>query len=314
MFAMMLYSGDYNTLEKFYTTGQPETKQMVDETYLSDKISSLKCSWLHMIVSNAVNTHYPQGRRGGQANIATDRIGVARWLLKKGADVYAQDMLGNTIVQYGATNCTTETTIEIVRLCLEASRSQHFVGQEIELVGLKTEALNGRRGNVLKGWENGRRVVELAAAAAELAAGAGATGEGDKPGDKPKVMLVKPENLRLLNSEIKAHPNLLDIVNRMGENPLIGTLQCSTSAAPQFLLDNGADIDLKIECYFGNKTHVMTARTSCFGGGGFQTPFIKVMTEHIKKVGRSEMKGGRVCDFCSAENPPSQCSTCRMVW
>jgi hypothetical protein len=139
---------------------------------LESRESSLRLSPLTMIVSLGKNINEAAGLRKGQED-------CARLLLKYGARPDARDVVGKTVVHYGAGKLANETSIKIVDMCIRAQPSTHLFGKEVEMFGLSSGAMNGMRG-IGRGFveENNRRAVFLL--------------------DSKKEVAVKPENIRLV--------------------------------------------------------------------------------------------------------------------
>lgn len=83
------------------------------------------------------------------------------------------------------------TTLPIVDYRLQANDSTHLMNQTVELHGLKQVAMNGQRG-VAKGYncDTGRRAVQLL------------------NDDDDRELAIKPENLRLIDSDGRHEPRL----------------------------------------------------------------------------------------------------------
>lgn len=153
-----------------------------------------------------------------------NQLKVIKILLEYGARPDAKDVLGRTVVHYGAGIDATYMTLEAVSMCIAAAKSSFMFGKEIELrhMGsistsqmnnsnnkqqLKTNdmiKLNGKRG-IAQGYivDTGCRIVYLF-------------------GHKTDIRYIKPSQIKLTEKiHGKKPPKLCNIPDRMGRVPLI---------------------------------------------------------------------------------------------
>lgn len=189
---------------------------------LETRETSMRLSPLLMIVSAGKNI-FPQ-----TADLMRKQIQVARILLKYGASPDAKDVCGKTVCHYGAGMMATKMTMEVVSLCIQAAESSHLFNNEVELVGLKNETMNGKLG-VARGIDTatGRRAVYVC--------------------DEKKQIAVKPENIRLHNAQqsVSERPKLCDVQDRLGAVSLIELMMTNRGDVVKFLLnEHNARIDI----------------------------------------------------------------------
>lgn len=189
---------------------QPWSRNQELNTLLETRETSLRLSPLLLIVSVGKNLNSPSPSASPQ--------GVAKILLKYGANPDAQDVLGKTVCHYGAGAMATNMTLEVVDMCIHASKTSHLFGKDIELHGLTTETMNGKRG-VVGGFDpdTGRRSLFLEEAGKEV--------------------WIKPENMRLIAPSAPVDIMMLtDVQDRLGSVSLHEVTMQNRVDVAKFLL------------------------------------------------------------------------------
>ena len=125
---------------------------------LESRESMLRLSPL--LVIQSVGKHIAASDFSG--TICQGQVKCARLLLKYGARPDAKDVVGKTVVHYGAGNCANATSMKICDMCIRAYQSSHLFAKEVQLYGLANASLNGSRG-ICRGFveETNRRAVYL---------------------------------------------------------------------------------------------------------------------------------------------------------
>ena len=142
-------------------------------------------------------------------------IGMVRLLLKHGANPFARDMMGRTVVHYATSlyfnKSRSPKGLEMAQLCIDASHLYHKVNKVVTLHGLTRAELNGSTG-YCGGYdtETGRLVVYLS------------TKDGSF---KKKPISVKTNNIQVMENTKQCPSNsiskpLVDYENRFGETAL----------------------------------------------------------------------------------------------
>ena len=181
-----------------------------------------------------------------------DHLGTLAVLLRYGARPTAKCVCGKTVVHYGAGIMANPTTLEMVSLCIAASKAGPPPGTEVVLAGLSKESLNGRLG-IVRGYiaESGRRVVafpdgnELAikpanvsiAAQGPVSSGgaAGADGGGSNGGGAGGG-----------TAPTSTGTPLVDMQDRFGEVSLHSVLAGNRGDVTKFLAEtHGAAVDIQ---------------------------------------------------------------------
>ncbi|CAJ1953007.1 unnamed protein product [Cylindrotheca closterium] len=111
-------------------------------------------------------------------------VTISKLLLRAGASPDCQDVVGKTVVHYGAGMMATDITLEIVDVCIEAAKTSHMCGRDVVLKGLHSAELNGKTG-VAGGFDadSGRRSVYIR--------------------DLDREVWVKVENIELIDDTTK---------------------------------------------------------------------------------------------------------------
>jgi len=189
---------------------QPWSRNQELKTLLETRETSLRLSSLLLIVSVGKNLNSPDP--------SASPPGVAKLLLKYGANPDAKDVLGKTICHYGAGAMATNMTLEVVDMCIHASKTSHLFGKDIELHGLKTETMNGKRG-VVGGFDadTGRRSLFLE--------------------EEGKEVWIKPQNMRLIAPNSAPDIMMLtDVQDRLGSVSLHEVTMQNRVDVAKFLL------------------------------------------------------------------------------
>lgn len=191
---------------------QPHSQSIELKKLLETRETSLRLSPLLFLVSGGKNMAVDQH---------LDHIGVAKVLLKAGACPDAQDVLGKTVCHYGAGVMATDMTLELVDMCIRASRSSMLYGKEVILFGLKAVEMNGKKG-IAGGFDpdSERRVVFLV--------------------EDNKEVWIKPANIKfedeLEEGEREKKPMLTDVQDRMGTVSLHEVIMQDREDVAKFLL------------------------------------------------------------------------------
>ncbi|CAJ1953011.1 unnamed protein product [Cylindrotheca closterium] len=142
---------------------------------LESRETSLRLSPLLLMVS------------AGKTFPKQQQLRVAKLLLRYGASPDAKDVLGKTVVHYGAGALATPMSMEIADMCIKAAESSDRYGKSAKLEGLEDAAMNGK-----KGWvggfdvDSGRRGIYIP--------------------ELKKEIWVKPSNLRITTKTVEPDP------------------------------------------------------------------------------------------------------------
>jgi hypothetical protein len=251
---------------------------------LERRETSMRLSPLLGIVSAGKNLMVPNGMANHEE--------TAKILLQNGANPYAQDVLGKTVVHYGAGGMGTKMTLNVVEMCIEAAKSHHMFGFEVELFGLKAETWNGKRG-IVGGFDpdTGRRSVFI---------------DG-------KPVKTKLENLRLIDDSIKPLTPLTDVRDRMGQVSLLEVIMQNRDDVAEFLLEkHNTDIHTK-------DADGISAFSMCQGMGRFQSSVAQMVMDAASKRGSRKAKAKKKeahtkCAFCKnelGETGGAKCAACK---
>jgi hypothetical protein len=170
---------------------QPWSRNEKMKKLLETRETSLRLSPLLLVVA--------AGESAQGVSKHANHSDVAYTLLKYGANPNAQDVFGKNVCHYGIGHMANPISLEVVDMCIFAAKSAYFYSKDVELHGLKTVEMNGKKG-VGGGFDvkQGRRSVYLL--------------------DERREIWVKPENIRLLPPEVAPEetPNLGDLKDRLG--------------------------------------------------------------------------------------------------
>jgi hypothetical protein len=200
-----------------------------DDMYApKNNFSSTYPAYINHLPSDAIaNSNRSKTKTQWEYNL----LKVVQILLEYGARPDARDIIGRTVVHYGAGIYATDVTLEIVTMCINASRSSFMFGKEIEIrhfsnpntssssdqtdkrnkqsrnnnkAMMDWKQYNGKRG-IAQGYivETGCRIVYLF-------------------GYKNEVRTIKPNNIKLCQKIIGMKPTkLCDTPDRMGRVPIL---------------------------------------------------------------------------------------------
>ena len=257
--------------------------------------SSLRLSALLTIQSVGKNfaAAVPGGAKRNQC-----QEDCARLLLKYGACPDAKDVVGKTVIHYGAGRMANDTSMKICDMCIRAHKSACLYDQEVELHSLSSESMNGMRG-IGRGFveETNRRAVYLF--------------------DRKKEVAVKPENIRLVDTHSTSQPPkktpLVDIQDRLGSVALHEVVMSNRVDVAKFLLtEHGASYDV-IELD-GGCTPWSMATTNTFGSA-----VCPLVVQASVLRGRQEKRQAmRQCQHCYQQEDKKKgvilqvCSRCKM--
>ncbi|KAL3935039.1 MAG: hypothetical protein SGBAC_009364 [Bacillariaceae sp.] len=115
---------------------QPLSRQVHLWNMLESRETSLRLSPLLLMVS------------AGKGFPVKEHAKVAKLLLRHGASPDAKDVLGKTVVHYGAGAMATPMTMEIAGMCIKAAETSEMYGKYAKLDGLEGPAscMNGKEG------------------------------------------------------------------------------------------------------------------------------------------------------------------------
>ena len=114
----------------------------------------------------------------------------------------------------------TKMTLKVVDMCITAAQSSHFFGQEVELFGLKNEAMNGKCG-IGRGFYHDTRCQSVYLF------------------DDKKQVAVLPENVWFFGEKHtpQKSPNLVDVQDQLGLVCLHGIAMANCLDVGKFLLE-----------------------------------------------------------------------------
>lgn len=303
-FAMLCTLGETVQVEAFLKSasnvakGQdPSKPPEATVRLLETRETSKRLSPLVLIALSAREIH-PESFPTNQIENATkDLLAVAALLLLYGARPDAKDICGKTVCHYGAGTTATTASLQVVDMCIAAAESSHLFGKEVELYDL-TGGRNGKRG-VARGFhaDSGRRAVYL-------------LGE-------TKLVLAKPENIRLVGEAASAHtrPKLCDVQDRFGSVPLHGVCFSNRADVATFLLEkHGARLDIAM---WDDGLSPCTIATSATGSLVAHTA-MPIVIKHSLKLAHAEKKAAKAkCTKCqvleTADRPLFACARCMEV-
>ena len=255
---------------------------------LEGRDTSLRLSPLLLIVSVGKNLQSP---------MPVEHVEVAKILLKSGASPDAKDVLGKTVCHYGAGAMATKNTLSVVNMCIEAAKSSHLFGKNVELYDLKKADMNGSQG-VVGGYDHdtGRRLVYLS--------------------DTKKEVWAKTINIRLVGvgteTELVQKPMLADVTDRLGSISLLEVIMQDRVDVAKFLLQKH-QTSIHIKDMDG-----VCAFTMSVGEGMMMSNVSKMVMDVSRKQGATNRnakkqatricaackkglgKGGKVCSGCNS--------------
>mmetsp|Transcript_95754 Transcript_95754/g.194685 ORF Transcript_95754/g.194685 Transcript_95754/m.194685 type:complete len:577 (+) Transcript_95754:64-1794(+) len=242
-------------------------------------------------------------------NVGDDResqIAVAKVLLLNGARPDAKDVLGKTVCHYGAGAFSTPMTLDIVDMCIRATKSVHFYGKEVELHGLSNEAMNGIQGMV-GGFDpdNDRRVFHFL-----------------RDGERKEVV-VKPANFRLLQGSGENPPQ--NETSAVGKEKMLTDVQDRFGSVPlhEVVIQNRVDVAEFLLVKHSASIHTVDAdgesplRMATQSGGLLAKGVSKMIFDATRKEARMNSRK-RICASCKkslVDNKDSKrCSRCMSVY
>lgn len=286
-FAMLCVMGNFVEVKKMIddvtkSSEEPWSRNPKLKALLETRNTSMRLSPLLLIVSAGKNL--PAVSKKLHVKIAT-------LLLKYGADPTARDVLGKTVVHYGAGAFATEMTLEVVSMCIEAAKSNHLVGQEIELQNLKTIEMNGKKG-VVEGYESGRSVVFVC--------------------ENRKRFCFKSENLRSA-SHVKESVSLTDIQDRLGSISLHEVIMQNRVDVADFLLKQH-NTSIYVQDLDGASPFNMTLGMGTMGNE-VCTMVMNKAQKNAEASRKAKKEKEHICASCGRElgKVVLTCSRCKMV-
>ena len=286
-FAMACIFGQRNVIKEATEEAcneEPILSRNVEITKLLEtRETSLRLSPLLLIVSAGKNA---------QMTHEDDHVAIAKMLLIKGADPRAQDVLGKTVCHYGAGGMATDMTLKVVDMCINAAKTSHLFGQEVQLQGLKTIEMNAKVG-IVGGYnpDSGRREIYLE--------------------DEGREIWVKPENIKVL--DVASHNKkewkmLADIQDRMGSVSLHEIIMNDRVDVAKFLLHK-------------HKTSIhtkdmdgMTPMIMSGDGGMLRSKVCKMIVDIAREEGNARRKVTKnSCANCGKFDASSACAQCKIT-
>mmetsp|Transcript_6693 Transcript_6693/g.9713 ORF Transcript_6693/g.9713 Transcript_6693/m.9713 type:complete len:543 (+) Transcript_6693:55-1683(+) len=227
---------------------------------------------------------------------------VVKLLLQYGANPYAKDVVGKTVCHYGAGMMATDWTLELVDMCIEASKSAHLFGKEVEIINAENASWNGKRG-IAGGYlvDSKKRIVQIQ----------NADGEGHAE------LAVSTTKLQLANEadqlSVRPLPPLVDVQDRMGSVCMHEVLMSQREDVAKLLLTK-YDASIDIEDADGSSPRSMALNSM----GMMASSVSPIIAKIAIAKGREEKKQEKVtCDKCKAPEPTpgafQECARCKSV-
>lgn len=265
------------------TISQPYSTSMELTKLLESRETSMRVSPLLLLVSMTLPCLNP-----------IDQARAAKILLKAGASPDCKDVLGKTVVHYGAGSTATNLTMEVVDMCIRAAESSDLYGQDVELVGLKSKDMNGCQG-IAGGFDpdTDRRTVYI-------------------PKLKKEVW-AKPINIRLLGgTTTKDKPMLADVQDRLGSVSLHEVVMSDRLDVAEFLLTKHKT-SIHTKDLNDISPLIMTTMMSTQ-----VSKMISDVTRHQAKMDRDAKKEARkTCTYCRKDLDSSggmKCGKCLVTF
>eukprot|EP00804_Cyclotella_cryptica_P013918 CCRYP_002436-RA/>CCRYP_002436-RA protein AED:0.29 eAED:0.29 QI:0/-1/0/1/-1/1/1/0/523 len=268
---------------------QPYSKSERLLALLETRETSMRLSPLLLIVS--------AGKNLAGSPEAKKHQDTAKVLLKYGANPLARDVLGKTVCHYGAGAMANQMTLDVVDMCISASKSHFLHGRDIELHGLKTAEMNGKVG-VAGGFDcdSGRRSIFLE--------------------EEKREVWIKPENVRLIDAS-ETHPSpvsLQDIQDRFGSVSLHEVVMQDRSDVASFLLQKHHT------SIHTTDADGMSPLAMASGHGQSAWPnvaplIIEAARKEANQARKTKKQSESVCENCQANvaGKLQQCSRCKSV-
>ncbi len=261
---------------------------------LEKRFTSMRLSPLLLTIATGKNLLY--------AREHSDHVKVVKLLLQYGAQPYAKDVVGKTVCHYGAGCMATDDTLEAVAMCIEAAKSAHMVGKQVDIINAENSEWNGTRG-IVGGFlaDNNKRILRIA----------------NTEGDGCKYIAVATSKLRLIvdaaGHAAKPLPPLIDVQDRMGSVCMHEIIMSQRDDVARLLFTKfNASIDVQDADGISPRSMVMK---SCGLAVNSVCPLImQLVTERAREEKKKEQ--GK-CDYCQALEPTSgafqKCSRCKSV-
>lgn len=284
------------TLDK---VSQPHSRSDQVKKVLESRETSLRLSPLLLIVSAGKHMH------GG--GMRMDHAKVAKLLLKAGASPDCKDVLGKTVVHYGAGSMATGMTIQVADMCIRAAQSSNLHGQDVELFGLKSADMNGTKG-VAGGFDpdSGRRAVYVP--------------------ELKKEVWAKPINIRLVVvNETATSTTTPDDKKEEEEKPMLANVQdrLGSISLHEVVMTDRMDVAELLLKKHNTSIHIndldgVSALTMATTGGSFMQSevcrMISDITRRQAKQNRDAKKGAsKTCAKCNKDlgkDGGMKCSKC----
>ena len=267
---------------------------------LDTRVTSLRMSPLLLMVSLGMKLVLP----GVEEEKPSPLLSVAKLLLEYGATPNVQDVLGKTVCHYGAGAMASGMSMDLADMCIEASKTVHLYGKEVELKGMDdsnedlTTLENGMTG-IVGGYryDSAERSVYLV--------------------EQKRQIWIKPKHLRLVVENNGSTENkgvkLVDVQDRMGATSLTEViLQDRVDVATFLLKKHRASIHVM-------DMDGMTPLKMSSGPGGMMSSVCKMVSEvNLGEAGeRRKAKRDRQlkCAQCLKKLGTNalQCSKCKTV-
>ena len=276
---------------------QPWSQQVSLKKLLDTRETSLRMSPLLLMVS--------LGRRiitRGGDEITSPLLATAKLLLEYGATPNVQDVLGKTVVHYGAGAMADNMSMELSDMCIEASKSINLYAKEVELKDLDDSndnpaIVNGMRG-IVGGYksDSGERSVYLT--------------------EQKRQIWINPKYLILVENDASTNEKGVKLVNVQDRNGAISLLEV--------IMQDRVDVATFLLKKHGTSIHIsdmegMSALKMSIGPGGMMSSVCRMVNEANQREAADRLKiekGDRlICDFCkkklSSNSKPFQCKKCK---
>jgi MYND finger len=282
--------GDVMAVSRLLTAAAPHEKQVLLET----RSSTFRCTPLILTIGFAKYANLIQQQV--QGNHPIDPEGVARVLLRHGANPNVKDIAGKTAVHWGAGSFCTPNTRKIAGWCMEAAKSCHHVGETVTVQGLSNTRYNNRTG-ILGGYDvdSQRRIVHV-------------HHHADEPsGGEEKEILLQPKNVFFLEECIyRDKYNLVDVQDRLLAVALHEVVMGGEKETAKFLCHtHHASVD--VMDLSGTTPRWMSLQYY----GGMETDALRLVKAYSCSVGLAE-----TCSRCGriSSTGLSKCSGCGESW
>lgn len=247
---------------------------------------------------------------------------VVHVLLKYGANPFARDIAGGTVIHY-ATDVNlcrpskTTKSLEMAQMCLDASQKYNVIHQKVRLEGLSKAELNGAKG-YCGGFDarEGRFVIYLLREDGTM---------------QKRPIAVKVKNVIITsagNDECSPNRPLVDCQKRGGATALFKVaLEGTRRDLATFLIQNGASIDIDVRDGVNTRMSPRSMATGSMQQALLTTlkyckerPVDAVIRQQIAKLDKkAKMKSGDVmklsaCVLCKRKGETFPCQGCAGMW